>query len=205
MAQKNLFRDILRLITPEEVAILTDSVLGRQKIMLKLIVQEDLGLIPPLEHINSDEISIALSENVTEPAEGLAKILPFDKNEEDLQEQVGEKKINIEPTLDTTADVSTLMQNEGAIEKIENHVEINEDGSVKFKEDELVIEEKVDLTEFFLSQQEKCKESSHGMKKKEIMELYNKNATVDLSRERAQRSNPSRKHNDGILINRKQS
>jgi hypothetical protein len=208
MAQKNLFRDILRLITPEEVALLTDSVMGRQKVMLKLIVQEDLGLIAPQVPTEKPEVVVVQSD-ASAAEDNLAKIIPFEKTSEELPVPSVVEELGAQSEVDQT-DETVTASNPTADEIVkenidENYVEINEDGSVKFKEDEVVFEEKIDLTEFILTQQEKCKEASHGMKKKEVMELYSKNSTVDLSRERAQRSNPSRKHNDGILINRKQS
>jgi hypothetical protein len=208
MAQKNLFRDILRLITPEEVALLTDSVMGRQKVMLKLIVLEDLGLVVPQVITEEPEAAVTQSDVIV-AEDNLAKIIPFKKMSEEKLEPSAVEELSAQIEVAQTAEAipaPTPTEEEKNKESFdENYVEINEDGSVKFKEDEVVFEEKVDLTEFILTQQEKCKEASHGMKKKEVMELYSKNSTVDLSRERAQRSNPSRKHNDGILINRKQS
>jgi len=194
MAQKNLFRDILRLITPEEVAVLTDTVLGRQKVMLKLIVQEDLGLIP----VGSKDVQVPVkkidSPEVVNNVELQAKIIPF---EIPMSEQTVAEPMLAAPSPENLEEA----KDSGPLN---DFVKINEDGSVIFKEEELEVAEKVDMTEFILSEREKCKEISFAMKKKEVMELYNKNATIDLSRERAQKKDASRKHNDGILINRKQ-
>ncbi len=193
---RNLLHSLLNLITPERIGELStiETDIPRSKLtelMLSELKNKD-NSITPVEQSENELEAVKLepkveSESLISSPEDNAKILPFNSEESEVEIQ-GEHVKKVE--LKKSVEKKSL--------KMANGTEIFFDEEVE------VTEEKVDTTQFILSEKEKFKKQAKRLKQLEVMDLYKKNASVDIEQERVNNDDLSKSANSGVLVNKKQ-
>lgn len=186
MAAPNiLILNLLRIITPEEIGDIATKHNGGKFLSLTDLVSERV------EHNVFRDFSSADSiDELHEIHSKQAKILPFKKNAVPSAETSQAEEIQ-------TEEVSSLA--DAALEQINltttETSSSNED--VAHKEDE-------NMSSFILIEKERLKRSQKSLKQKEIIDLYQKNSTVDVEQIKGSNNNLSQAREAGVLVNKKQ-
>lgn len=185
MVARNLFADILRILTPDELSVLTTVSEGEQLYSLTEMMEREF-VIPRLRQKANDDHK--------------AKILPFSKapktsedrkvEAEVLAKSVAEEIKTGEPKPDEINDV-----------KVAATDEIFQEPDVS---DEAIQNKVVDLGDFIIKEKQRLKESQKKLKEQEVFGLYRKSASVDLEQEKLLKNDMSKTASGGILVNKKQ-
>ena len=176
-----ILRDLLRILTPEEIDELTTVSASSSRVSLTDVIEN---------YFNGVDI---LSENY-EAKEDIdtSNVIPLNSK---TSKVIVEKKIE-----------SPQVEEEGIKQKKEkSDAKKEKKDPLFFDEEDVVIEEKVDATVFILEEQRKSKDSLKKMKQKEIFSLYRSNAAVAIDQEKKFKNDLSKSTNVGVLVNKKQS
>lgn len=196
MAVQNLLiMNLLRIITPEEIADIATKHNGGKFLSLTDLVNERVERKIYRDFSSSDsvdEIHEAHAQQVME-REGGAKILPFGKIEE------GERSVpapaeNADGTPAPRFVVQSITTSQ-LKPQMEDQVAPAKAAVIEHKEDE-------NMSSFILIEKARLKNSQKTLKQKEIIDLYNKNSNVDV--ELIKSTNQSTSGEGGVLINKKQ-
>lgn len=181
-AANHLIMDLLRIITPEEVGEITTKHNGGKFQSLTDLVNERVQ--------KNIYRNFAMNIEQEEESEG-AKILPFKL--EDLNEEFDAEGNPIE--------VPALNQeeiNKGLTELAKNMLD------KKTSEDRDDHSSEENMSSFILIEKARLKRSQQTLKRKEVLELYQKNISVDVEQIRGQEDNLSQSREAGVLVNKKQ-
>jgi hypothetical protein len=181
-ATNHLIMDLLRIITPEEVGEITTKHNGGKFQSLTDLVNERV----------QKNIYRNFAQNIEQDDEGEgAKILPFKL--EDLNEEIESDEESLE-----VPDLNPAEINKGLTELAKNML----DKKTKAQIDEHANDE--NMSSFILIEKARLKRSQETLKRKEVLELYQKNISVDVEQIRGQEDNLSQSSEAGVLVNKKQ-
>jgi hypothetical protein len=185
-AQNLLIMNLLRIITPEEIADIATKHNGGKFLSLTDLVNERVERKIYRDFTSTNSIDEIHDEHAlhAEKVES-AKILPF-KNPENVLVQ--DEDIPGAPKFTFKAiTTSQRMPDE--------HHEV-----------EVIIEHKPDenMSSFILIEKERLKQSQKSLKKKEIISLYQKNSNIDLEQIKSSNQVAGDAGEAGVLVNKKQ-
>lgn len=197
-AQNSLIMNLLRIITPEEIADIATKHNGGKFLSLTALVDERVERNIHRDFTPTNAIDDIHDEHAsyTEKVEA-AKILPFasplkaNKHEFIPFEKEGAEKIDLRSRL--TVHIKHTSQ------------AINyEDEEVVEKHEPVVHAEDENMSSFILVEKERLKQSQKSLKKKEIIRLYQKNSTIDLEQIKTSNKTAADSGEAGVLVNKKQ-
>lgn len=197
-AQNLLIMNLLRIITPEEIADIATKHNGGRFLSLTDLVTErverkiyrDFTRPESIEEIHEAHAKQALEKDQT------AKILPFNKKEnhglekgkQDLTNSVNESaKVSLTTMAIQTSQLAPQHWQEEEVEE----------EAVVHKEDE-------NMSTFILVEKARLKKSQKVLKQKEIIDLYQKNSTIDVEQIKSMNSESAQATEAGVLVNKKQ-
>lgn len=198
-AQNLLIMNLLRIITPEEIADIATKHNGGKFLSLTDLVTErfEQKIYRDFTSPNSiDEIHEDHAKNSKEGDQS-AKILPFTKKNlntaefEEVETPVlmkTDKDVNL-PSLTTMAIQTSQLayQEEETIQS----------AAVEHKEDE-------NMSTFILVEKARLKKSQKILKQREIIDLYQKNSHVDVEQIKNSNAENAQSTEAGVLVNKKQ-
>ena len=184
--QKLLIMNLLRIITPEEIADIATKHNGGKFLSLTDLVNEriDRKIYRDFSSTDSmDEIHEEHAEQKNE-IENSAKILPFnvDKN-------------NFIPVEEVTSTFVAQVKPSSQLKPVQEDEGITI--SAAHKENE-------NMSSFILIEKARLKQSQKSLKQKEIISLYQKNSNIDVEQIKTTNQNSSCSNEAGVLINKKQ-
>nr|BDT30236.1 hypothetical protein BHI3_37020 [Bacteriovorax sp. HI3] len=198
MAVQNLLiMNLLRIITPEEIADIATKHNGGKFLSLTDLVNErvehkiyrDFSSTESLDEIHEAHSKQNKEEEVS------AKILPFTKKESaDVESE--EAPIGPEQTPAPRFVVQAKTTSQVAYEP-EPEVVQAKTIAPEHKEDE-------NMSSFILIEKARLKQSQKSLKQKEIIDLYQKNSNVDVEQIKSTNQNPMSSSEVGVLVNKKQ-
>lgn len=188
MATQNfLIMNLLRLITPEEIGDIATKHNGGKFLSLTDLVNERV------EHnVYRDFSSAEALEDLHEQESAKAKILPFKKAASLNEEMPKAEEGSSEERVSLAAMAEEHIQSQ----------ESSESSEVKAKE--YVHQEDENMSTFILIEKERLKRSQQSLKQKEIIDLYQKNSSVDVEQIKGNNNNLSQAREAGVLVNKKQ-
>lgn len=194
MAVQNLLiMNLLRIITPEEIADIATKHNGGKFLSLTDLVNErvELKIYRDFSSADSvDEIHEAHAQQLVEK-DTSAKILPFNKKES-LETSVENTEESVQPRFVVQA-ISTSQ----LAPQVEDLIAPAEAPIIAHKEDE-------NMSSFILIEKARLKNSQKSLKQKEIIDLYQKNSNVDVEHIKSTNQNAASSIEGGVLINKKQ-
>lgn len=185
-----LIMNLLRILTPEEIADLTTSSSGLKKVDLSIVLESDLRG----ENYRDVIDSFQTSEEQIEEEENKAKILPFDEGEEIVDNQI---------CLQAGQRVHALIQEYAKVFKeLDKKVlgpkrfPVRKSNSGKKQTSTLILEQK-----------KKLHKSYSKIKSQEVMSLYKQSSNVEIRKKGKdeKKDDFSFSSNLGLLINKKQA
>ena len=195
MAVQNLLiMNLLRIITPEEIADIATKHNGGKFLSLTDLVNErvDRKIYRDFSSADSvDEIHEAHAQQTTEK-DGGAKILPFNKREADETSVADNEDGDPAPRF-----VVQMKSTSQLAPQVEDHVAPAKAAIIEHKDDE-------NMSSFILIEKARLKASQKSLKQKEIIDLYQKNSNVDVELIKSTNQNPATSSEGGVLINKKQ-
>lgn len=190
-APKFMIMNILRIITPEEIGEITTKHNGGKFLSLTDLIDERLE-----KNIFRD-FSGSESGNLHE-----AKILPFKRDED---RDVGGAASFVKESVADDTIFNSLPDEEAPIENLSALME-KENGDLSHDEEEMSQDHQQDenMSSFILIEKERFKRSQQVLKKKEIMELYQQTAKVEVEQIKHTNQNLTSSALGGVLVNKKQ-
>ena len=194
MAVQNLLiRNLLRIITPEEIADIATKHNGGKFLSLTDLVNERVERKIYRDFTSSDAVDEIHEEHTKQNNEkdGTAKILPF-KNVDhtDLRPSEEGKK--------GPGFVFQAIRTSQVAPPAEEFVSLQEKSPVvEHKEDE-------NMSSFILVEKSRLKHSQKSLKQKEIINLYQKNSNIDVEHIKTTNQDPGASTEAGVLVNKKQ-
>jgi hypothetical protein len=184
-----LIKNLLRVLTPEEISELTTSSSDKKKIGLSLLLSSDLrgeNYQEVMDNLQASETSRRNHDSES----GEAKILPFDEErpEERFVPQAGQR-------------VHLLLQEYG---KVFAELDKKVLGSKRFPKRKSH-GSRQQTSSLILEQKKKLFESYSKIKSKEVLSLYRTNNEVDLTKKKGSEEDLSFSSKLGVLINKKQA
>jgi len=185
-AQNFLIMNLLRLITPEEIGDIATKHNGGKFLSLTDLVNERVEQNVFRDFSNADALDDFHDQN------SKAKILPFKKNADpaldssQVEDSASEEVISL----------AAMADSEITTHKIES---VDEDSAK-----EVVHQENENMSSFILIEKERLKRSQKSLKQKEIIDLYQKNSSVDVEQIKGSNTNLSQAREAGVLVNKKQ-
>lgn len=176
-ATNHLIMDLLRIITPEEVGEITTKHNGGKFQSLTDLVNERV----------QKNIFRNFAQNIEQEEGEGAKILPFKL--EDLEAELVENEESVDVPNLNASEIS-----KGLTELAKNMMDKK---SSDHDNDE-------NMSSFILIEKARLKKSQQTLKRKEVLELYQKNISVDVEQIRGQEENLSQSKEAGVLVNKKQ-
>lgn len=203
MAVQNLLiMNLLRIITPEEIADIATKHNGGKFLSLTDLVNErvehkiyrDFSSAESLDEIH--EAHSKQNGTFEEAADsGSAKILPFNQKKEETQTE-DEELIGPEAIPAPRFVVQAKPTSQMAYQPQEEVVQMKAP-AIEHKEDE-------NMSSFILIEKARLKQSQKALKQKEIIDLYQKNSHVDVEQIKSTNQNPTTSSESGVLVNKKQ-
>lgn len=185
-APKFMMMNILRIITPEEIGEITTKHNGGKFLSLTDLIDE--------------RIEKNILRNFQEDAAPVlhdAKILPFKKP--------GQESADLEASLSSDTDTKFDPNQEMEQGPTSLTAMLNDEAeSAETSEDEKDHREDENMSSFILIEKERFKRSQQVLKKKEIMDLYQQTAKVEVEQIKHANQNLATSGLDGVLINKKQ-
>lgn len=194
--QNQLIKNLLRIITPDEIAEIATKHNGGKYLSLTALVDErvdrnihrDFTAVESMDQIHEDHVKYAEEESAK------AKLLPFKSGEKakakkSLPQNSGEGHIEDEFQRLSTKAITTS--------------QVSHD----YEEEEEVLPEHVEnenMSSFILIEKARLRISQKALKQKEIINLYQKNLSVDVEQIKNSNSNPTTSGEAGVLVNKKQ-
>lgn len=186
-APKFMMMNILRIITPEEIGEITTKHNGGKFLSLTDLIDE--------------RIEKNILRNFQEDAAPVlhdAKILPFKKPSDDNDEG---KEFTSQDT-DTKFDPDEEVVEEAM--SLTAMLDEDHQGTAQDDVTEKSHREDENMSSFILIEKERFKRSQQVLKKKEIMDLYQQTAKVEVEQIKHANQNLASSGLDGVLINKKQ-
>ncbi len=198
---KFLIREILRLITPEEIGEITTKHNGGKFLSLTLLVDERVEQNIYRKFYNEGDDS----------GKG-AKILPFSNGHGKGNERNRNNNSNDDSDLSSSDELGQSREDAfdpAAINEKENleaeEAQTNQStDTLVTEENNLSHSEDENMSSFILIEKERFKRSQSSLKKKEVLDLYGQNAKVEVERIKESNQTAEAFGNDGVLINKKQ-
>ena len=187
---KLLIMNLLRIITPEEIADIATKHNGGKFLSLTDLVNEriDRKIYRDFSSTDSvDEIHEEHSEQKNENTNS-AKILPFNTEKKTVSnESFNESSPAIVIQAKPTSQLSPVHYQdvEAVVERI-------------------VHKENENMSSFILVEKARLKQSQKSLKQKEIISLYQKNSNIDVEQIKSTNKDPSTSSEAGVLVNKKQ-
>ena len=191
--QKLLIMNLLRIITPEEIADIATKHNGGKFLSLTDLVNERVDKKIYRDFTSNDSINEIHEEHANQQNEdeGSAKILPFNKLEKNqlLQEAQSVEISSDEnkPKFVVQARATSQLKPEQEVESVVHAVH---------KPDE-------NMSSFILIEKARLKQSQKSLKQKEIINLYQKNSNIDVEQIKSTNQSPSTTSEAGVLVNKK--
>lgn len=190
MVARNLFSEVLRILTPDELSVLTTVTEGEQFFSLTEMMEQEF-VVPRLRSISSSN--------------GKAKILPFTKDV---------ALDSLPKSTEVRGDEAKVLAKEVAEELKSGDINPEEVNSVRVTAQSELLQEPdvseegqakvLDLGDFIIREKQRLKDSQKKLKEQEVVGLYRKSASVDLEQEKLLKNDLSKSANGGILVNKKQ-
>ena len=203
MASQNLLiMNLLRIITPEEIADIATKHNGGKFLSLTDLVTErvERNIYRDFTKPESiDEIHDAHSKHHADENDSAAKILPFGKKsirpvEVDAQD---ESEALLKAPVKTAQFQSLATMAIRTSQVAEDYEEEEVVQKVEHSEDE-------NMSTFILVEKARLKKSQKVLKQKEIIDLYQKNSSVDVEQIKSMNSEAAQSTEAGVLVNKKQ-
>lgn len=199
-AQNLLIMNLLRIITPEEIAEIATKHNGGKFLSLTDLVTErvekkihrDFSRPESIEEIHEAHAQQAKEKDQS------AKILPFNQKSKTATE-----KNNLETNMDASPDENsphvslTTMAIQTSQLKQQGWHEEEEEVAAVHNEDE-------NMSTFIMVEKARLKKSQKVLKQKEIINLYQKNSTIDVEQIKSMNSESAQATEAGVLVNKKQ-
>ncbi len=208
MASQNfLIMNLLRLITPEEIADIATKHNGGKFLSLTDLVNERVEHKIFRDFSISDSLDIihdSMAKKAEEMAEASAKILPFEKSEQ-LTDMESATELE-EAAMSVEGDASfkkaklvarAITTSQFAHQHLEDKDEVAKTAAIDHREEE-------NMSSFILVEKARLKRSQKSLKQKEIIELYQKNSNVDVEQIKSTNQTPGEASEAGVLVNKKQ-
>ena len=195
MATQNLLiMNLMRIITPEEIADIATKHNGGKFLSLTDLVNERVEKEIYRDFSSNDSVDIIHEEHAQKQLEKEAKILPFNLKEDQVVSNEAEEGTLFEsrPRLIATSQVVEDFFEQQVVNK-----EIKEENKVEHVEDE-------NMSSFILIEKSRLKQSQKSLKQKEIIDLYQKNSNVDVEQIKSTNQKPGDSNESGVLVNKKQ-
>ena len=197
MAVQNLLiMNLLRIITPEEIADIATKHNGGKFLSLTDLVNErvDRKIYRDFSSTDSmEEIHEAHAIQADERSAG-AKILPFNSKEKNESEEV-----QIENDSENAPRFVTQMISTSQLAPT-HHEAVNEapkQVKIEHAEDE-------NMSSFILIEKARLKQSQKTLKQKEVINLYQKNSNIDVEQIKSTNQNPGASSESVVLVKKKQ-
>lgn len=190
MEERRLLSEVMRIMTPEELNILTTVSESELLVSLTEMMEQEF-VIPRLRSLSASETK--------------AKILPFAKKAGDGSEtkisEVREKEAKA-----LAQDLAEELKSGGVNPDEVNSVRVTAQSELLKEPDATEDQEDkvIDLGDFIIREKRRLKESQKKLKEQEVVSLYRKSASVDLEQEKYLKGDLTKSANGGILINKKQ-
>jgi hypothetical protein len=200
-AQNLLIMNLLRIITPEEIADIATKHNGGKFLSLTDLVNERVERKIYRDFTNINSIDLIHDEHaIHKESLKTAKILPFKtpakKNQQLVEESSdsnsdnGNSKVVFKAI--TTSQISPVIMEESLVTKAQAIEQ-----KIQHKEDE-------NMSSFILIEKERLKHSQENLKRKEIINLYQKNSNIDLEQIKSTNQAAGDAGEAGVLVNKKQ-
>jgi len=196
MATQNLLiMNLMRIITPEEIADIATKHNGGKFLSLTDLVNERVEKEIYRDFSSNDAIDIIHEEHAQKQLEREAKILPFNLKEESVVENISVSGTLFEsrPQLINTSQVAPVESFEAKVQP-----------ALKVKEKEIEHAENENMSSFILIEKARLKRSQKSLKQKEVIDLYQKNSNVDVEQIKSTNQNSADFSESGVLVNKKQ-
>ncbi len=196
MATQNLLiMNLMRIITPEEIADIATKHNGGKFLSLTDLVNERVEKEIYRDFSSNDAVDIIHEEHAQKQLEREAKILPFNFKEESVVENISVSGTLFEsrPQMITTSQTVPV---ESADQKVQS-VRLVKEKIVEHAEDE-------NMSSFILIEKARLKRSQKSLKQKEVIDLYQKNSNVDVEQIKSTNQNSADSSESGVLVNKKQ-
>lgn len=198
--QNYLIMNLLRLITPEEIAEIATKHNGGKFLSLTDLVNERVEHKIFRDFSSADSLDVIHDSMVKKNEEMAgAKILPFEKNENFNHLELSAELENVNVGAKGEASIA---REKLIIKAIPTSQLVHQ-----YDEEELVTaehNEEENMSSFILIEKARLKKSQKTLKQKEIIELYQKNSNVDVEQIKSTNQTPSEASEAGVLVNKKQ-
>lgn len=185
--QNFLIRNLLRLITPEEIGDIATKHNGGKFLSLTDLVNERFDHQIFRDFSSPESVDLIHDEHAVSHQ---AKILPFKLS------TVAEKEVEVSEPVDNDQPVS--LTDLASSEVQAKAPEKSEVEKIEHKENE-------NMSSFILIEKARLKRSQQILKQKEIIDLYQKNSYVDVEQIKgSNNSTTNEARESGVLINKKQ-
>lgn len=195
MANQNLLiMNLMRIITPEEIADIATKHNGGKFLSLTDLVNERVEKEIYRDFSGNDSVDVIHEEHAQKQLEKEAKILPFNLKEDQNVSNVAEEGTLFEsrPRLIATSQVVEDFFEQPVVGK-----GIKEEIKEEHVEDE-------NMSSFILIEKSRLKRSQKSLKQKEIIDLYQKNSNIDVEQIKSTNQKPGDSNESGVLVNKKQ-
>ena len=195
MAVQNLLiMNLLRIITPEEIADIATKHNGGKFLSLTDLVNErverniyrDFSSLDSMDEIHEEHAQQGLEKG------GSAKILPFGKKE--IEPHSSQQIIEGEPQPRFVVQMKSTSQ---FAPQTLDQVAPTEAVVVEHKQNE-------NMSAFIIIEKARLKASQKSLKQKEIINLYQQNSNIDVEQIKSTNQNPGSSSETGVLVNKKQ-
>jgi hypothetical protein len=177
--KRNLFQDVFRILTPEEIGILTTVTESVHKQSLVDLLTEK-----------------CLAKKKTAEGESENKPASDEEKAKEVAEEVQKDKVE-------ASSVEQVKEVENVKDEEVKEVSSKRKKRIFEEEEEEVVEEMVDLTSFILDEQKKTKELEKKIKKNEIYKNYQDHSKASIGQQKVNKNDLGKSANIGILINKK--
>lgn len=198
-AQNLLIMNLLRIITPEEIADIATKHNGGKFLSLTALVNERFERNIHRDFTNTNAIDQIHDEHALYSAQmESAKILPFNTAVKNLKPALIplEKLPPVQPLL--------LKVNQKVVMKPTSQIVHHEEEVVVEKKEIIKHAENENMSSFILVEKERLKQSQTSLKKKEVIRLYQKNSNIDLEQIKTSNQGSVESSEAGVLVNKKQ-
>lgn len=181
-----LIYTLLRILTPEEINDLITTGSGHKRVSLSEIMLQEF------EESDSDDQS-------------QAKILPFKKKNEDETESQEETfcELNFDNNDEQTLELGPkCLKAFSDFKKIHQH---NMKDIFAAKRKTKKVKNTKETSLFIIEQKKKLEHATQSLKGQEIIQMYEKNAKVDINIYRNNKDDLHRSNQFGVLVNKKQA
>ena len=198
MAVQNLLiMNLLRIITPEEIADIATKHNGGKFLSLTDLVSERVERNIYRDFSSTDSVDEIHEEHAVFANQDTshAKILPF--NKKDSSE-------NVEPL------VTVEVPDENPVPRFVTQAITTSQVAPVFHEEEAPVATKIEhaegenMSSFILIEKARLKQSQKNLKQKEVINLYQKNSNIDVEQIKSTNQNPGTSNESGVLVNKKQ-